>query len=108
MTIHFAAARDTARSPMARAMVRRAIGKAANDNPSEVSEASDVMLHAALRHFAKYGIRAAHEARKEAEKAFFAEDRQRYDWWLGICRTLDRRLAEHFAQTISDLPAKDG
>jgi hypothetical protein len=51
------------------------------------------MLHAALRHFAAHGLGAAREARRQAESAFFAGDRQTYDWWLGVCRTLDRRLA---------------
>lgn len=51
------------------------------------------MLHAALRHFARHGLGAAREARREAERAFFAGDRERYDWWLGICRTLDARIA---------------
>ena len=105
MTIHFAAARDTARSPIARAMVRRSIGRAANDNQGDNAEADDAMLHAALRHFAKFGIRAAHEARQEAEKAFFAGDRDSYDWWLGVCSTLDRRLARNFADAVKKLPA---
>ena len=36
-------------------------------------------------------------ARTEAERALAADDRQGYDWWLGICRTLDRRLAAQVA-----------
>lgn len=99
MTLHFAAARSAARSPIARALSRRAIARAANDNgdPAEQS-GSDQMLHAALRHFAEHGLGAAQEARKQAEKAFFAGDRPTYDRWVGICRTLDRRMAEELVR----------
>lgn len=66
-------------------------GEASNDNGR--LETSDHLLNAALRHFADHGLGAASEARKEAERAFFAGDRQAYDWWLSICRTLDRQIA---------------
>jgi hypothetical protein len=56
-------------------------------------DAHDQVLRAALRHFAQHGLSAAKTARAQAEAAFFAGDRQAYDWWLGITRTLDRRLA---------------
>ena len=92
MTIHFAAAKTTTCSPIARALARRAIGRVANDNGNE-SSANDPVLHAALRHFAEHGLGAAREARAKAEEAFFAGDREAYDWWLEITRTLDRRLA---------------
>ena len=29
-------------------------------------------------------------------------DRQAYDWWLGVCRALDRRLADRFARETDD------
>lgn len=95
MTLHFAAARSTARSPIARALQRRPLANPANDN---CGAGDDRLLHAALRHFAAYGLHAAREARKHAEQAFFAGDRERYDWWLGVCRTLDRRLAAQIEQ----------
>ena len=66
-------------------------GQASNDNGP--AETSDRLLHAALRHFADHGLGAAREAREEAENAFFAGDREAYDWWIAICRTLDRRIA---------------
>ncbi|MEE4201848.1 hypothetical protein [Erythrobacter sp.] len=103
MSIHFAAApkpgRGPACLPIARAMAMRGVERFANDNdgdaacPVDDGISSDHMLGAALRYFAQHGIRAAREARDEAETAFFAGDRARYDWWLGITRTLDRRLA---------------
>ena len=92
MTIHFAAARTASCSPIARALARRAIGRVANDNGAP-AVSSDQVLKAALRHFAKHGLSAAREARAKAEEAFFAGDRQAYDWWLEITRTLDRRMA---------------
>lgn len=101
MTVHFAAARSSARSPIARTLARRVMGRVANDNGSE---ANDQMLHAALRHFAEHGLGAAREARKQAEQAFFAGDRQAYDWWLGVCRTLDRRLADQLVRKTGRKP----
>ena len=95
MTIHFAAAQNTDRSPVARVLRCPELSRAANDNaPRDGKEApSDMMLRAALRHFAQHGLGAARAARGKAESAFFAGDREAYDWWLGITRTLDRRLA---------------
>ncbi len=98
MTVHFAAARNAAFSPIARALTRPALGRAANDNASsgaraDETAASDHLINAALRHFANHGLGAAREARKEAEIAFFKGDRQGYDWWLAVCRTLDKRIA---------------
>lgn len=69
--------------------MREASGAAANDN----DESSDALLHAALRHFAEHGLAAASRARKQAETALLAGDRQAYLSWLEICRVLDRRMA---------------
>lgn len=112
MTVHFAASRLAADSPVARILQRRAPAAAANDNCAERPD--DRLLHAALRHFAQYGLGAAREARGHAERAFFAGDRASYDWWLGICRTLDARLAKSLeretgrANRPSLRPASDG
>ena len=96
MTIHFAAATSPDRSPVARILQRPVKCAAANDNTAlHGGEApSDIMLRAALRHFAQHGLGAARVARAKAEDAFFAGDRGAYDWWLSITRTLDRRLAD--------------
>lgn len=93
MTIHFAAAkrRPGSRRLLSGALARAALSPAANDNFAPVQ--SDSMLHAALKQFARHGIGAAAHARTQAERAFFAGDRETYQWWLGVCRTLDRRLA---------------
>lgn len=101
MTVHFAAARSITHSPLARAMVRKAVGRAANDNDGAAND--DRLLHAALRHFAEHGLGAAQEARQQAEKAFFAGDRQSYDWWLGVCRTLDKRMANRIERETGTL-----
>ena len=112
MTVHFAASRLPAHSPLARILERRAPATAANDNGA--GRRDDQLLHAALRHFAQYGLGAAREARRHAERAFFAGDRANYDWWLGICRTLDARLAKslevstHGSRCASLRPASDG
>jgi len=75
--------------------IREFDGLPANDNGSD--RPSDAMLHAALRHFAEHGLAAAHRARRQAENALFAGDRQGYHWWLEICRALDRRMASELA-----------
>lgn len=102
MTIHFAAASSPFRSPVARTLSPAGIPGAANDNGDTIAAnaPSDRMLRAALRHFAEHGLGAAREARSKAEQAFFAGDRQAYDWWLGITRTLDRRLAMQAEKVI--------
>lgn len=91
MTIRFAAPPDSLAPRMSSRRIRESRGLPANDNCGE-SE-GDAMLHAALRHFAEHGLAAAQRARRQAEAAFFAGDRQGYLWWLEICRALDRRLA---------------
>lgn len=101
MSHRYALASRTVCSPVARALARKATGRAANDNGEANAPAGDDVLRAALRHFGAHGLRAAEVARKHAESAFFAGDRQSYDWWLGICRTLDRRLATRTATSLS-------
>lgn len=106
MSIRFAAphipGRLPAPSPLARALARRSIERAANDNGDIAGH--DKELRAALRLFADHGLGAARAAREEAERAFFSGDRQGYDWWLGVTRTLDRRLANEAANRM---PAKE-
>ena len=92
MSIHFAAAESLLRPRLSPTQARAALVRPANDNGGD-AEASQAMLHAALRQFAQHGIGAAAHARNQAENAFFAGDRETYQWWLGVCRTLDRRMA---------------
>ena len=95
MTIRFAAAQGPARSPVARVVTRGLARCADNDNSFLMTKPvpDEQLLRASLRHFGEHGLGAARAARAKAEDAFFAGDRQSYDWWLGITRTLDRRLA---------------
>ena len=93
MTIHFAAARVAARSPIAQVLALCHPRPAANDN---CDLASPDAMRAALYHFAKYGMGAARDARDRAETAFFAGNRREYDRWLEVCRQLDRRMAAQF------------
>ena len=95
MTIRFAAPPSAIAPRMSARRIRETCGLPANDNGG--SKPTDAMLHAALRHFAEHGMAAAQHARKQAETAFFAGDRQAYQWWLQICRTLDRRMASELA-----------
>jgi hypothetical protein len=91
MTIRFAGPPRASSPQLKPQHARAAIDLPANDNGG--SGATDAMLHAALRHFAEHGLAAAQRARRQAEAAFFAGDRQGYRWWLEICRALDRRMA---------------
>lgn len=100
MTIRFAAPPSALAPRMDARTLRRSCGLPANDNGGDRS--SDAMLHAALRHFAEHGLAAAQRARKQAEAAFFAGDRQGYQWWLEICRALDRRMASELAANAGE------
>jgi len=107
MALHFAPAQKPANTAtvvhgqsasalrFAQAMAGRAQQRVANDNGVHSNEqaADDRVLRAALRHFAEHGLGAAKEARIQAERAFFNGDRLAYDWWLGITRALDKRVA---------------
>jgi hypothetical protein len=99
MSIRFAAPPNARSARLSPREIGKAIGLPANDNGG--SRASDAMLHAALRHFAEHGLAAAHRARKQAEAAFFAGDRQGYQWWLEICRALDRRMANELGTALA-------
>lgn len=100
MPIHFAAARCASRSPVARALARKAVRRAANDNPGGASECGVEarLLSAALRHFAEHGASAAEEAASQAERAWQDGEGDTYLWWAGICRKLDRKRAHELTQ----------
>ncbi|MBW8784757.1 MAG: hypothetical protein JF593_08960 [Novosphingobium sp.] len=91
MTIRFAAARTRDGAALSRVLTAPAANDAANDNGAALGR--DALLRAALRHFAEHGLGAADHARAAAEAAFFSGDRESYQRWLEICRTLDRRMA---------------
>lgn len=95
MPIHFAAARSASRSPVARALARKAVFRAANDNPGGAGEcgAETRVLSAALRHFAEHGLRAAEEAARHAERAWCAGEADACRWWTEVCHKLDRKRA---------------
>lgn len=95
MTIRFAAANPEYNPILARILDAPVLLRAVNDNTAGIS--SDRLLKAALRHFAEHGLSAAERARAMAEHAFFEGDRGSYDWWLQICRLLDRRMADAVA-----------
>ncbi|MEO0462202.1 MAG: hypothetical protein AAF127_03670 [Pseudomonadota bacterium] len=99
MTIHFAAAQTPSRpgafAPIAQPHVARVIERAANDNWAKDASApiSDILLRAALQHFAQHGLGAAQSAHASAQSARARGDMEEYGHWLGILRALDRRLA---------------
>jgi hypothetical protein len=93
MPLRFAPARSVTRSPIARALARRSLARAANDNCDPGIE-GDAVLKAALRHFAAHGLGAAQVALHEARRAEDEGDLTGHAWWMDICRSLDRRLAD--------------
>ena len=99
MSIRFAAPPQAMWHRLRGAAARAAVSRPANDNAGEAGEA---MLRASLRHFAEHGLAAAAHARAKAEAAWFADERDAYRWWLGICRTLDRRMARELAAQVKD------
>jgi hypothetical protein len=100
MSIRFAAPPQARQVRLSGQRARAAIAPAANDDDASASD--DALLRAALRHFSEHGMAAAGHARRHAEAAFFAGDRNAYRWWLGVCRTLDRRLAKELAAGTKD------
>lgn len=80
--------------------VRAARPQPANDNGGVVTEKH---MHAALRHFAKHGLAAAQHAREQAITAARKGDRQTFEWWLEICRALDRPMARHIDTSHANL-----
>lgn len=95
MSIRFAAPPQAMNVRLSGRRAREAVVCPANDNSG--GHTDDEMLRAALRHFAEHGMAAAAHARRQAEAAFFAGERDGYRWWLGICRMLDRRMAREIA-----------
>jgi hypothetical protein len=100
MSIRFAAPPQALVVRLSGARARAAVARPDNDNDAPPS--TEALLHAALRHFAEHGMAASSHARRRAEAAFFAGDRKAYRWWLGICRTLDRRMARELAAGTKD------
>ena len=103
MPIHFAAARCAARSPVARALAKKAVRRAANDNLGGAGESGveSQVLGAALRHFAEHGLRAAEQAASQAEQAWHSGEFETSRWWTEVCFTLDRGMALALRQRLT-------
>lgn len=93
MTVRFAAARQAARSPVARVLARPAILHVANDDGDAAAEETRI-LHDTLRHFAVYGLGSFAQARLRADAAMQRGEQGEHARWLEICRLLDRRKAD--------------
>ncbi|WAT17987.1 hypothetical protein OZN62_13880 [Aurantiacibacter sp. MUD11] len=91
MSIRFAAPPARTKCRIPREQARTLYFRPANDNRGKGVD--NTHLRAALKHFAQHGLAAADHARKQAVAAADAGDRQTFEWWLEICRALDRRMA---------------
>ena len=91
MTIRFAQPAHRMPCRMSRQQAQSMYFRPANDNRGKSVE--NHHLRAALKHFAQHGLAAADHARQQAVAAADAGDRQTFEWWLEICRALDRRMA---------------
>ena len=95
MPIRFAPADCLVAARISSGKAQDALSKPANDNGTGYQ--FDGALQTALRHFAKHGLDAARDARRQAEAAFFAGNRDDYNRWLGVCRVIDQRMAREVA-----------
>lgn len=96
MTIHFSAAANSPTSRIARALIAHVPLRPANDNGPEPS--GDLILRAALHHFAEHGLSAARRAAGRSKEAWHAGEEEDALHWLAICRALDRRLGARTAR----------
>ena len=79
------------------------IPDAANDNTAPGRPAqSDAQIQAALGHFARHHLNAAHDAHARATAALEAGDEANFVFWANICRALDRRLAGTLSKPWGD------
>jgi hypothetical protein len=78
-------------------------GRAANDSHS----IADPVLRDALIHFARHGLNAPEQARREAMAAIAQGNELHFHHWLAICRKLDRRLANRLAKAHPQAATQD-
>lgn len=97
MSIRFAFPATRLPCRMSRAKAQSLHLRPANDNRGKA--VGNDHLRAALKHFAQHGLAAADHAREQAIAAAEAGDRQTFEWWLEICRALDRRMAHGIEAT---------
>ena len=79
---------------------------AANDGAAAaaVAPTRQLVLRAALRHFAEHGMAAAARARENAWAAHRRDQPAECTHWLEICRTLDRRMADAAGAAFASPP----
>jgi hypothetical protein len=74
--------------------------RAVNDNAT-LSICQDEALDTALRLFAAHGFSAAARARDAAVIAQHSGEAERVTFWVEVCATLDRRMAQDFMKRRS-------
>ena len=100
MTIRYAAARAVSQPVY---LTRTALGRltvgAANDNGDPLR--LDLVLRAALLHFAQFGLRAAEDAAGRAKAAHLRGERAEYRHWIEVCRALDPGRAGSLGKVLA-------
>lgn len=112
MSIRFAAAGTGEAHAVLRVLRGARAGVPANDTGgpaagSANNSAPDPVLRDALVHFARHGLNAPEEARREAMAALARGNELHFYHWLAICRKLDRRLANRLAKAHPQAAAQD-
>lgn len=102
MTIRLAPATQGSHAAVSRWVHALLPARPANDNGC--AQGDERMLWEALRHFADHGLHAALEAAESAQAALDAGDEEGFEWWLSICRMLDRPLGDRLARVAASNP----
>lgn len=99
MSLRFAPARTPARSPIARALARRTVAPAANDN-ADPGIADDPVLVAALRLFAVHGLGAAMVAARNASRAGEVGNHDEREAWQAVSSALGNRQPSRMGRRL--------
>ena len=100
MSIRFAAAGTGEAAAVSRVLRASPPPMPANDTDQGFGQ--DLLLHSALRHFARHGLGAVDSARAAALDAHARGESEAAQHWLAICRLFDRRAARHLNGKLGD------
>lgn len=100
MSIRFAAAGTGEAAAVSRVLRACRPTMPANDTDHGLDQ--DLLLHSALRHFARHGLGSVDFARSAAIEAHAQGESEAARHWLDICRKFDRRTARHLTRKLGE------